>query len=44
MNYLNDIFGLNNKTVVITGGAGAIGLSMSDALLIVMGSVKIYCK
>ena len=44
MNYLNDIFGLNNKTVVITGGAGAIGLSMSDALLRAGANLMIWSR
>ena len=33
MNYLNDMFSLENKIVLITGGAGVIASSMAEALL-----------
>lgn len=33
MSYLDDMFGLAGKTVVITGGAGAIGTAMSKTFL-----------
>lgn len=33
MTYIEELFGLGGKTAVVTGGAGAIGTVMSDALL-----------
>lgn len=33
MNYLDDMFGLNERTVVITGGGGVIAGAMAEALL-----------
>jgi len=44
MNYLNDIFGLNGKTAVVAGGAGAIGLSMGDALLRAGANLMIWSR
>jgi len=44
MNYLNDIFGLKGKTAVIAGGAGTIGLSMSNALLRSGANVMIWSR
>ena len=33
MSYLDDLFGLEGKTAIVSGGAGVIGTMMSDALL-----------
>ena len=33
MNFIEEMFGLTDKIVVITGGAGVIAHSMSEALL-----------
>ena len=33
MSYLDEMFGLEGKTAVVSGGAGVIGTVMSEALL-----------
>ncbi len=33
MDYVNDMFGLSDKVVVLTGGGGVIAGAMSEALL-----------
>lgn len=42
MSYLDQMFNLKSKTVVITGGAGAIGTAMSQALLKAEANVVIW--
>ena len=42
MSYLNEMFGLDGKTVVITGGAGAIGTAMSKTFLQAGANVIIW--
>ncbi len=44
MNYLNEIFGLQGKSVVITGGAGAIGCTMAKALINAGANVMIWSR
>ncbi len=44
MEYLEELFSLNGKTAVISGGAGAIGTIMSDALLRAGASVVILSR
>jgi NAD(P)-dependent dehydrogenase (short-subunit alcohol dehydrogenase family) len=44
MNYLEDMFGLTGKTAVVTGGAGAIGTVMSDALLRAGANVVVWSR
>ena len=44
MSYLDDLFGLQGKTAVITGGAGAIGTVMSEALLNAGAQVMIWSR
>ncbi len=33
MSFLDDLFGLEGKTAIVSGGAGVIGTMMSAALL-----------
>lgn len=42
MSYLNEMFGLAGETVVITGGAGAIGTAMSKTFLQAGANVMIW--
>jgi len=42
MSYIEEMFGLHGKTVVITGGAGAIGTAMSKTLLKAGANVIIW--
>jgi len=44
MNYLEDMFGLQGKTAVVAGGAGAIGTVMSDALLRAGANVVVWSR
>ena len=44
MNYLKDMFGLQGKTAVVAGGAGAIGTIMSDALLRAGANVVVWSR
>ena len=44
MNYINQMFGLEGKSVIITGGAGAIGTSMSNALLNAGANVMLWSR
>jgi len=44
MNYLQNMFGLSGKTAVVTGGAGAIGTVMSDALLQAGANVVVWSR
>jgi NAD(P)-dependent dehydrogenase (short-subunit alcohol dehydrogenase family) len=44
MDYLNDMFGLQGKHALVTGGAGAIGTVMSEALLRAGATVLIWSR
>lgn len=44
MNYLKSLFGLSGKTAVVSGGAGAIGSIMSDALLRAGANVVVWSR
>ena len=44
MTYLNEMFGLSGLTAVVTGGAGAIGTVMSDALLRAGANVVVWSR
>lgn len=44
MSYLDELFGLKGKTAVVTGGAGAIGTVMSEALLKAGANVIIWSR
>ena len=44
MSYLDELFGLQGKTAVVTGGAGAIGTVMSEALLKAGANVIIWSR
>lgn len=44
MSYLETMFGLAGKTAVVTGGAGAIGTVMSDALLRAGAQVVVWSR
>lgn len=44
MNYLEDLFSLDGQTAVVTGGAGAIGSVMSDALLRAGANVAVWSR
>lgn len=44
MGYLDDMFGLKGKTALVTGGAGAIGTVMSEALLRAGARVIIWSR
>lgn len=44
MNYINQMFGLEGKSVIITGGAGAIGTTMSNALLNAGANVMLWSR
>lgn len=44
MNYLESMFSLEGKTAVISGGAGAIGLAMSEALLRAGANVMVWSR
>jgi NAD(P)-dependent dehydrogenase (short-subunit alcohol dehydrogenase family) len=44
MKYLEAMFGLSGKTAVVTGGAGAIGTVMSDALLRAGANVVVWSR
>jgi len=44
MSYVGEIFGLTGKTAVVTGGAGAIGTVMSDALLRTGANVVVWSR
>ena len=44
MSYLDEMFGLNGKTAVVSGGAGAIGTVMSEALLKAGAKVMIWSR
>ena len=44
MDYLESMFGLSGKTAVVTGGAGAIGTVMSDALLRAGANVVVWSR
>ncbi len=44
MKYLDDMFGLKEKTVVVAGGAGAIGTVMCEALLKAGANVIIWSR
>lgn len=44
MKYLDDMFGLHGKTALVTGGAGAIGTVMSEALLKAGANVIIWSR
>ncbi len=44
MSYLEDIFSLEGKTAVVSGGAGAIGTVMSDALLQAGANVVVWSR
>ena len=44
MSYLDEMFGLNGKTAVVSGGAGAIGTVMSEALLKAGANVMIWSR
>lgn len=44
MNYLNTMFGLSGQTAIVTGGAGAIGTVMSEALLKAGANVVILSR
>ncbi len=44
MNYLEEMFNLSGKTAVVTGGAGAIGSVMSDALLRAGANVVVWSR
>ncbi len=44
MSYLDEMFGLHNKTAVVSGGAGVIGTIMSEALLQAGARVMIWSR
>lgn len=44
MSYLNDMFSLSGQTAMITGGAGAIGTVMSEALLKAGANVAVLSR
>ena len=44
MKYLEDLFGLKEKTAVVSGGAGVIGIVMSQALANVGANVAIWSR
>ncbi len=44
MSYLDELFGLTGKTAVISGGAGAIGTVMSEALLKAGAKIMIWSR
>ena len=44
MKYLEEMFSLSGKTAVVTGGAGAIGTVMSDALLRAGANVIVWSR
>ena len=44
MEYIDELFGLSGLTAVITGGAGAIGTVMSDALLCAGANVVVWSR
>lgn len=44
MNYLEKMFSLQGKTAIISGGAGAIGLVMSEALLQAGANVVVWSR
>lgn len=44
MGYLDEMFGLNGKTALVTGGAGTIGTVMSEALLKAGANVIIWSR
>lgn len=44
MNYLEEMFSLTGKTAIISGGAGAIGLVMSEALLRAGANVVVWSR
>lgn len=44
MNYLNEMFSLEGQTAIVTGGAGAIGTVMSEALLKAGANVIIWSR
>lgn len=44
MNYLNEMFSLKGKTAVISGGAGAIGLVMSEALVKAGANIMVWSR
>jgi len=44
MSYLDELFGLTGKTTVISGGAGAIGTVMSEALLKAGSKIMIWSR
>ncbi|MBN1848041.1 MAG: SDR family oxidoreductase [Deltaproteobacteria bacterium] len=44
MTYLDEMFGLANRTTIVAGGAGAIGSAMSEALLKAGAKVVIWSR
>lgn len=44
MNYLEKMFSLEGKTAIVSGGAGAIGLVMSEALLRAGANVMVWSR
>ena len=44
MNYLEKMFSLEGKTAIISGGAGAIGLVMSEALLKAGANIVVWSR
>ena len=44
MNYLKKMFGLEGKSIVITGGAGAIGITMANTLLKAGANVMLWSR
>jgi NAD(P)-dependent dehydrogenase (short-subunit alcohol dehydrogenase family) len=44
MNYLEQLFSLKGKTAIISGGAGAIGLVMSEALLKAGANIVVWSR
>lgn len=44
MNYLENMFGLSGKSAIVSGGAGAIGTIMSDALLRAGANVIVWSR
>ena len=44
MSYLDDLFGLEGKTAVVSGGAGVIGTMMSEGLLKAGANVVIWSR
>ena len=44
MSYLEELFGLSGKTAIVTGGAGVIGMTMSEALLKAGAGVAIWSR